>query len=546
MRNARCTECALHQSAKTVCIDGDGPADVDILIVGQNPGAQEDRHGKPFIGPSGKVLKAQLAKAGFDPGRIRYTNAVRCLTPNNREPSAKEVKACLPYLQAEIERIKPKYIVPVGGVATKAVAKEAKISTAHGKFIERDGRVIMPTYHVAATFRDPSKLTAIRQDFERLKRYVDGTYGKTQYAFQYHVIKAKAELPYFWKEFETAQEWAYDTETNGLFIQKPDFLVRCVSIALPTRAWVIPLEMPGSIYQGDFNAQQAFFRVLERKARDKWAVTFHGKFDSGAIHRVYGVRLPYHFDAMLAHYVLDENQDHDLKYVSRIELDCPEYDLPKELKLSDKPKWLELMQQLENREKYWKYNGQDSWNTLHLGYKFSARLNRDVALRRLFYSLMMPSSHALQNIEAEGMPLGQDKYAAVEARTRLEREAALVVLRKYADINWDSRDQVAEVLYTQLKLPVRMKTPTGLPAVSEEAIVDLKGKHPIINELLEYRRIDKLLGTYLEGWKKDNVIGNRIFFSYKQTGTVTGRFSSRLHQIPTDGDIRSIISGVEM
>lgn len=516
--------------------------------MGQNPGAQEDRQGKPFIGPSGKLLKAQLAKAEFDPGRIRYTNAVRCLTPNNREPSAKEVKACLPYLQAEIARVKPKYIVPIGGVATKALAKEAKITTAHGKFIERDGRVIMPTYHVAATFRDPSKLTAIQQDLQRLRRHIDGTLGATQDAFKYRVLESRTQLPQFWAEFDAAEEYAYDTETNGLFLQKQDFVLRCIAIALPERVWVIPLEMPGSIYEHDYNAQQAFFRVLERKARGKWACVFHGKYDSGAIARAYGVHLPYDFDGMLAHYILDENQDHDLKYVARIELDCPEYDLPKELKISDKPEWLERMQEVPNREKYWQYNARDGWNTLHLGYKFSKRLNNNVALRRLYYKLVMPSSRALQNIEAEGIPIDAQKYVAVEAQTRLERQVAIDALNKRigrSDINWDSFQQVGKVLYEELKLPIQTRTPTGAPSTSEEAVIDLKGKHPIINELLEYRRINKILGTYLEGWKQ-YIVGNHLYFSYKQTGTVTGRFSSRLHQIPTDGDIRSILSGAEM
>jgi DNA polymerase I len=108
-------------------------------------------------------------------------------------------------------------------------------------------------------------------------------------------------------------------------------------------------------------------------------------------------------------------------------------------------------------------------------------------------------------------------------------------------INWGSRDQVAAVLFDDLGLPVMLKTPTGKPSTSEEAVVDLKGHHPIVNELLHYRELDKILGTYLSGWKQ-YIVGNRIYFSYKQTGTVTGRFSSRLHQIPTDGDIRSIIA----
>src|SRR5215472_14471949 len=105
MRNANCRLCPLHETANTVCIDGDGPKNADILVVGQNPGRQEDRQGKPFVGPSGQIIRSQMAKAElgaiFGP-TVRYTNVVRCLTPDNREPTPAEIKACRPYLEAEI------------------------------------------------------------------------------------------------------------------------------------------------------------------------------------------------------------------------------------------------------------------------------------------------------------------------------------------------------------------------------------------------------------------------------------------------------------
>jgi DNA polymerase-1 len=100
---------------------------------------------------------------------------------------------------------------------------------------------------------------------------------------------------------------------------------------------------------------------------------------------------------------------------------------------------------------------------------------------------------------------------------------------------------VRKVLYERLQLPVHAVTAGGLASTSETAIADLKGAHPIIGELLHYRELEKLRGSYLEGWKQF-IVDNFIYFSYKQSGTVTGRFSSRLHQMPTDGAIRSVIS----
>jgi DNA polymerase-1 len=550
MRNANCKLCDLHRYARTVCVDGDGPKDAQILVIGQNPGQQEDRDGRPFIGPSGKLLKSQLVKAGLDTQTIRYTNLVRCLTPDNREPTAKEIRACAPYLAAEIARIDPKYIVALGAPATRAVAK-AKVSTAHGQMITQfrvatnSNHTVMPTYHPAATFRDPSKLQVIQQDFARLKRQIDGTLGETQDAFCYRVVTDTATVREFWDEFDAADEFAYDAETNGLILAKPGFLLRSIGIALPDCAWVIPLEMPGSFYAGRYTAQEAFFNTLAQKATGKWVAVFHGKYDSGAVRRVHGVEIPYDFDAMLAHYILDENQDHDLKYVARVELDCPEYDLPKNQKNSDTPEWLEWIKVAANRDKYWEYNARDAWNTLYLGRRFRKRLARVPALQLLFNELVMPSSRALEWIEAAGLPVDHAQYAAMEKRVARERDAAEAGLNEAAgrEVNWNSPQQIAGVLFAELGLPVMAKTPTGAPSTSEASIVDLKGRHPIVNQLLEFREKDKILGTYLQGWKKKGyIIGDRAYFSYKQTGTVTGRFSARLHQMPTDGDIRSIIA----
>ncbi len=122
MRNANCKACSLYAGARTVCIDGYGPKDADVLIVGQNPGQQEDRDGKPFIGPSGKILKAQAAKAGLDNLKVRYTNIVRCLTPGNREPTAKEITKAYRKLAAKFHPDRYK--------ETDAHARMAEINTA--------------------------------------------------------------------------------------------------------------------------------------------------------------------------------------------------------------------------------------------------------------------------------------------------------------------------------------------------------------------------------------------------------------------------------
>lgn len=520
---------------------GDGNAQAEILVVGQNPGREEDKRGRPFIGASGKLIRAELVKAGFGTllaeEKIRFTNIVRCLSPNNRPPTAKEIKACKPYMDAELKAVNPKYVLALGAPAAKALAKRSKITTAHGEFVDVDGRTVMAAYHPAFVLRSPDKLPALQNDLGRLRRHIDGTLGQKIADFKYRVVEIPADLPLFWKAFEEADFYSIDTETSGLLVQDPKFHIRCLIVHLPGCSWVIPLEMPHSVYAGDHHRAAAFLRVLQKKADGKTSYMWNGKYDNSALYAAYRVRFHLDFDAMLAHHLLDENQDHDLKYVSRVELDCPEYDIPKKSKIN--PDWSSDV----DRRKYLEYGGHDGWNTTQLGLKFQRKLRANRQLRRLFYKLVMPAARALEEIEREGLTLDLEKYVSLEARVRLERQVAEATLNKQVGrtVNWNSSDQIAQVLFGDFKLPVMAQTPTGKPSTSETAIVDLKGKHPIINDLLKYRELDKILGTYLEGWKQ-YIVNGKLYLGYKQHGTVTGRFASRLHQIPTDGDIRSIVT----
>jgi DNA polymerase-1 len=163
-------------------------------------------------------------------------------------------------------------------------------------------------------------------------------------------------------------------------------------------------------------------------------------------------------------------------------------------------------------------------------------------LRRLFYKLIMPGSRALERIERRGLTLDLDRYAQVEKRILEERATALEDLNAIAGwINWNSPKQIRELLYDKLKLKTTVKTKKGLPSTGEDAIVELRAQHPIAETLVEYRELEKFYGTYIAGWK-DSTHQGRLYLGYKIHGTVTGRYSSRLHQVPRDSTIRSLIT----
>jgi DNA polymerase len=111
-----CKRCRLWREAKHG-VPGEGPADAKVMVVGQNPGADEDETGRPFVGRAGKYLTKTLAEFGIKRDDLYITNIVKHTSPYNREPYSDEVVACLPYLQEQIRLIHPKIIVLLGGSA---------------------------------------------------------------------------------------------------------------------------------------------------------------------------------------------------------------------------------------------------------------------------------------------------------------------------------------------------------------------------------------------------------------------------------------------
>jgi DNA polymerase len=111
-----CRKCPLWKGAKHA-VPGEGPQNARAMVVGQNPGAEEDESGRPFVGRAGKFLNKTLAEYGINRDELFVTNIVKHVTPKNRKPSEEEIEACLPYLTAQIQAIKPKIIVLLGAAA---------------------------------------------------------------------------------------------------------------------------------------------------------------------------------------------------------------------------------------------------------------------------------------------------------------------------------------------------------------------------------------------------------------------------------------------
>jgi len=138
----------------TNLVPGEGSATALVVIVGEAPGANEDAQGRPFVGRAGALLDELLVVAGLAREDVFITNVVKARPPGNRDPRADEVAHHLPFLEAQLQVIAPRLLVPLGRHALKRFAPDARIAEVHGRVLRRDGRTLFPLYHPAAALHN--------------------------------------------------------------------------------------------------------------------------------------------------------------------------------------------------------------------------------------------------------------------------------------------------------------------------------------------------------------------------------------------------------
>ena len=153
----------------TKLVPGEGSPSAQVVLVGEAPGASEDKSGRPFVGSAGRLLDRLLEEAGLQRGDVFITNVVKARPPGNRDPKADEVAHHLPWLEAQLDVIRPTLLVPLGRHALARFAPGAKITEAHGRVLERDGRTLFPMFHPAAALRNPKLRETLHEDARALR-----------------------------------------------------------------------------------------------------------------------------------------------------------------------------------------------------------------------------------------------------------------------------------------------------------------------------------------------------------------------------------------
>jgi uracil-DNA glycosylase len=169
---AVCEKCALYHSRRK-SVPGEGPADSEIMFIGEGPGFYENEQGRPFVGAAGQFLDQLLAQAGLKRSDVWIGNVVKCRPPGNRDPLPEELAACDTYLERQIKAINPSIIITLGRYSMGRFMPGAKISTVHGQMRKVGERYVIAMFHPAAALHQASLKPAILADFARLPELLD-------------------------------------------------------------------------------------------------------------------------------------------------------------------------------------------------------------------------------------------------------------------------------------------------------------------------------------------------------------------------------------
>ncbi len=174
-----CTACALSQT-RSHTVFGQGVTAPDVLVIGEGPGAEEDRQGLPFVGASGKLLDKMLAAISLSREINCYIgNIVKCRPPNNREPTPTERNACIGYLREQIEILRPRFILCVGRTAAHGLLEMTDpISRLRGRTFHFEGIPVRVTFHPSALLRDSSLKRPAWEDLKQFRALMDSSLGK--------------------------------------------------------------------------------------------------------------------------------------------------------------------------------------------------------------------------------------------------------------------------------------------------------------------------------------------------------------------------------
>ena len=171
---AGCTRCRLAEGRRTV-VFGSGNRAADLMLIGEGPGAEEDRQGLPFVGPAGELLTRIIQAIEMQRDDVYIANIVKCRPPGNRDPQPDEIQACRGYLEKQVSFVRPRILVALGRIAAQTLlGNESPIGQIRGRWYQAFGIPTMVTYHPAALLRNPALKRPTWEDMQQVRDRLRG------------------------------------------------------------------------------------------------------------------------------------------------------------------------------------------------------------------------------------------------------------------------------------------------------------------------------------------------------------------------------------
>lgn len=520
MKPKECKGCPLYEEGEGF-VPGEGPKLADIVLVGEAPGAEEVRTGRPFVGGAGRVLNLLLYCAKLPRSECYVTNVVKCRPPNNRTPTTEEIAWCLSkhwkmpalFTLYDLKLVggdlhKCSLLVPLGETALSAMTDGVVkgISKRRGFLWERS---ILPTFHPAFIMRKQDMLPVVVRDLEKAKRIARDGYIYVEPA--YNLNPTPQQLYEF---IETCGGFAFDIETTALKPEEGN--IRCCGLCDKAgEAMCVPFEPPYiELLKRLF--QKPILKVAHNVLFDVPWLEYHG----------FTVQ-PSLFDTMNAFHLTAPDLPVKLEFVASL--------------YTNLPYWKHLDK--ENLELYNCYDVDATWRI----YEALQEELHETELFELYHKSVNPLLPVIRGLNAGGIKV--DRIKMKGHRMRLENDIEInqgklrdivgehlevynhpgsveEIWQRADKFNHNSPKQVAWFLYDVLKIPQQFHRKTGKVTTNEETLIQIQRKdpHDFIEVLLELRGYEKLASTYL---KYELDPANRLYTEFLIHRTATGRLASR-------------------
>jgi len=501
-----CTRCGLSKTCKAP-VPGEGNHTADIMLVGEAPGQYEDVTGQPFVGAAGELLDRLLEWIGLSRDEVYITNMVKCRPPGNRDPANDEIATCAPkWLVAEILAVRPKVVVTLGLTATRFFTHVKKLADVaripfHSSVDGPDGEwgfTVFPTYHPAVGMHNPKMANDVWLGFRALKKFLDFGHtvdlvGKPDY-WSFCLLDHQIKTPL------TEGHIGMDTENT------PDGKIYCVTMS--------SMEGQGIAFYPYCSEERETLLAIQDFLKYNTPI-FHNALHDLMMLKQLGIEVPQFEDTMVMAYVLQE-PSLSLKSLARERLGMEMQDFEdvapaKDISLAD--------------EGGMEYACRDADATRRLYFNLKQELE-DKGLWEV-YETDRDCLHLALQMMSNGVLIDKEHFAKLETNLTAKMDDALYECHATAGFKFNpaSTQQTSHALFERLNLPQGKKTKTGY-STAKSVLDKLEDKYPVVRHIIEFRRLKKLLSTYIIPLPKMAGPDGRIHGVIKPTSTETGRWSA--------------------